>query len=122
MSSEKENHKKEEAQQTDAERRAFLKQLGAASLVALGAGWAALAPAHWPLSLKDPDGERGKPRKKIFKLPDGGFSVQESSVLPGLGIARGKTIDTSVRAAVDTIGGMSRFVQNGGGTMRKDLK
>ena len=43
-----------------AERRAFLKQLGVVGIAALGAGWASLAPSHWPLSLRDPDGERGK--------------------------------------------------------------
>jgi uncharacterized protein (DUF362 family) len=99
--------------QRRAQRRAFLKQLGAAGLVALGAGWAALAPGDWPLSLKDPDGEAGKPRPDIFRLPENGFRVQESSVLPTMGIARGANVDTAVRAAVDAIGGISRFVGNG---------
>ena len=86
---------------TLAERRAFLKQLGAVALVALGSGWAALAPPNWPLSLRDPDGERGKPREDIFRLPENGFRAEASSVLPVMGIARGANVDTSVRAAID---------------------
>jgi hypothetical protein len=96
-----------------AERRAFLKQLGAAGILALGAGWAALAPSSWPLSLRDPDGEGGKPEVDIYKLPENGFAVEGSSVLPVLGIARGSNVDTAVRAAIDTIGGIGRFVKNG---------
>jgi uncharacterized protein (DUF362 family) len=93
-----------------AERRAFLKQMGAAALLALGSGWAALAPSGWPLSLRDPDGERGKPRERLFRLPENGFGVEESSVHPVMGIARGEDVNTAVRAAVDAIGGMSRFI------------
>ena len=107
----KNNHDTEEL--ANAERRVFLKQLGAASVLALGAGWAALAPPHWPLSLRDPDGERGKPRENIVTLPENGFGVQSSSVLPVMGIARGVNVDTAVRAAIETIGGISRFVQTG---------
>ena len=33
------------------QRRAFLRQAGAVSLLAAGSAWAALAPAHWPGSL-----------------------------------------------------------------------
>ena len=107
----KNNHGAEEL--ANAERRVFLKQLGAASVLALGAGWAALAPPHWPLSLRDPDGERGKPEENIVTLPENGFGVQSSSVLPVMGIARGVNVDTAVRAAIETIGGISRFVQTG---------
>ncbi len=113
MSTDRRNNDQTRAQHTNAERRAFLKQLGAAGLIALGSGWAALAPASWPLSLKDRDGERGKPRDDIFRLPEGGFGVQESSVLPVMGIARGAAVAIAVRAAIDAIGGMQRFVQTG---------
>jgi uncharacterized protein (DUF362 family) len=99
--------------QRRAERRAFLKQLGAGALLALGSGWAALAPANWPLSLRDPDGERGKPRPDVFRLPENGFRVEESGVHPVMGIARGENIERAVRAAVDVIGGVARFVRNG---------
>ena len=39
------------------ERRAFLRQAGIIGLAAAGSAWAGLAPSHWPLSLKDPDGD-----------------------------------------------------------------
>jgi uncharacterized protein (DUF362 family) len=113
MSTDNDNDRKDEAQHADAERRAFLKQLGAASILALGAGWAALAPSNWPLSLRDPDGERGKPQIDTIRLPEGGFAVESSSVLPALGIARGANVDTAVRAAIDAIGGIGRFIQTG---------
>jgi uncharacterized protein (DUF362 family) len=105
--------KEAKAQQADAERRAFLKQLGAAAIVALGSGWAALAPPEWPFSLRDPDGERGKPKVDIITLPEGGFGVEESSVLPTLGIARGAGVETAVKAAIDAIGGVGRFIKSG---------
>jgi len=113
MSTDNKNNEEAKAQHVLAERRAFLKQLGAGALLALGAGWAALAPSDWPLSLKDPDGERGKPELDIFSLPENGFAVESSSVLPVMGIARGANVDTAVRASIDAIGGINRFVQNG---------
>ncbi len=92
------------------ERRAFLKQAGAAGLIAAGAGWAALAPSNWPLSLKDPDGERGKPKPRVLRLPENGFAVEASAAAPVLGVARGADPDAMVRAAVDLIGGIRRFI------------
>jgi len=81
------------------QRRAFLRQAGAASLLAAGAAWAALAPPHWPGSLKDPDGERGKPKRRVLTLPEGGFAV-----------APGEDVEAMVRGAIDAIGGISRFI------------
>ncbi|MDF1562129.1 MAG: DUF362 domain-containing protein [Deltaproteobacteria bacterium] len=95
------------------DRRAFLRQVGAASALAAGAGWASLAPPHWPGSLRDPDGERGKPEEPIFHLPEGGFAVEPSSVHAELGVARGSRVDALVRGAIDAIGGMPRFVKPG---------
>jgi len=96
-----------------AERRKFLKQAGAFAGLATVAGWAALAPSRWPLSFKDLDGERGKPRPKTLKLPDGGFAVQPVSTYPHLGVARGSDVPAMVRAAIDAIGGIGRFIQPG---------
>jgi len=95
------------------ERRAFLKQLGAIGLLTAGASYVTLAPSSWPLSIRDRDGEEGKPEVDVFRLPEGGFGVQASSVLPVMGIARGHYVDAGVRAAVDQIGGISRFIQSG---------
>jgi len=94
------------------ERRKFLKQAGVLTGTALASGWAALAPAGWPLSLRDPDGERGKPRERSIRLPDGGFAVESLSAAR-LGVARGGDIPAMMRAALDGIGGMRRFIQKG---------
>ena len=98
---------------TPEERRKFLLQAGAVAATAAGAGYLSLAPARWPLSLRDPDGERGKPQQPALTLPPGGFSVAPSSVLPYLGVARGARVAALVRGAVDAIGGINRFVQRG---------
>ncbi len=97
----------------DEDRRRLLKGLGAVAGLSLGAGYAALAPPGWPGSLRDPDGERGKPRPRALRLPEGGFAVEPSGVLPLLGVARGSRVDAMLRAAVDAIGGIRRFVSAG---------
>ena len=97
------------------ERRALLR--GGAAIAGLSAlsAYAALAPPEWPGSLKDPDGEVGKPRKRVITLPEGGFAVEASATAAHLGIARGAqaSADDLVRGAVDAIGGISRFIQRG---------
>jgi uncharacterized protein (DUF362 family) len=95
------------------ERRALLKQ--GAAVAGLGAvgGWAALAPADWPLSLRDPDGERGKPKPSLYRLPEAGFAVERAATAADLGVARGSRIDAMVRSAVDAIGGIGHFIGKG---------
>ncbi|HMB69247.1 MAG TPA: DUF362 domain-containing protein, partial [bacterium] len=95
------------------QRRRFLKGAGATAALSVGAGWAALAPPDWPLSLKDPDGEGGKPREPTLALPEGGFAVAPSAAAADLGIARGAQLRPMLRAAIDAIGGMRRFVGPG---------
>jgi uncharacterized protein (DUF362 family) len=95
------------------ERRKFLVQAGAVATAAAGAAYTTLAPARWPLSLRDPDGERGKPTVPTLTLPAGGFAVAPSTVLPHLGVARGARVAAMVRGAVDAIGGIGRFVRRG---------
>lgn len=87
-------------------RRRFLRN----AAVAAGGAAAAGGLAAW---LHDPDGERGKPAQPQLVLPEGGFAVARSSVLPALGVATGEGADKLVRAAVDAVGGIGRFVQRG---------
>lgn len=94
-------------------RRRFLRRAGGVATLSAGAGYMALAPPSWPGSLKDPTGEAGKPKVASLKLPPGGFAVEPSRVLPVLGIARGQEARAMVRAAVDAIGGISRFIRRG---------
>ncbi len=97
----------------DERRRKFIRQAAAVGAATLGAGYVSLAPARWPLSLKDPDGERGKPVAPALRLPQGGYAVAASPTLPHLGVARGDRVPALVRAAVDAVGGIGRFVQRG---------
>jgi len=95
------------------DRRRFLKQAGAVAGVTLGAGWAALAPTDWPFSLRDPDGERGKPRHGLLRLPANGFTVEPHATAAQLGVARGSSVDAMLKSAVAAIGGIGRFVRSG---------
>jgi len=87
-------------------RREFLKKVGTVSALTAAAAWGTL-------SLYDPDGERGKPKRKVMRLPEGGFAVAPSATLPALGIARGTQVLDMVRGAIDLCGGIGRFVQRG---------
>jgi uncharacterized protein (DUF362 family) len=95
------------------ERRAFLKGAAVVGGLSAAAAWASLAPATWPLSLKDPDGERGKPRPVVRRLPEGGFAVPEQASAAHVGVAHGTQIPAMLRGALDAIGGIGRFVQKG---------
>lgn len=104
------------AQQRDhqrIERRALLKgALGLGGAVA-AAGWASLAPSSWPLSLCDPDGERGKPKAAVRSLPEGGFRVPDAPSVADLGVAHGTQLKPMLLAALDALGGIGRFIQRG---------
>jgi uncharacterized protein (DUF362 family) len=95
------------------DRRRFLMQAGAVAGLTLGAGWVALAPSRWPLSLRDADGERGKPRTPTLRLPEHGYAVAPPATAARLGIARGEQIVPALRAAIDAIGGLRHYVQRG---------
>jgi uncharacterized protein (DUF362 family) len=95
------------------ERRTLLKGaigLGGACAVA---GWASLAPPSWPLSLRDPDGERGKPKAQVRRLPEGGFVVPDAPSIADLGVAHGTKTKEMMRAAIDAIGGIGRYISRG---------
>jgi uncharacterized protein (DUF362 family) len=77
--------------------------------VAAGAAAAGLLT----FKLLDPDGERGKPRERLFTLPPQGFAVERNALLPALGVATGHDVPALVRAAVDAVGGIGRFVRRG---------
>jgi uncharacterized protein (DUF362 family) len=104
---------KAQAEMKQEERRRFLRQAGAVAAATVGAGYLSLAPARWPLSLRDPDGNLGKPKVPTLRLPAGGYSIAPSSVLPHLGVARGERVAAMVRGAIDAIGGIGRFVSKG---------
>ncbi|MGF1508957.1 MAG: DUF362 domain-containing protein [Myxococcota bacterium] len=93
-------------------RRQFIRQVGVVSGLSLGAGYLSLAPKDWPLSLSDPDGEGGKPRPRRLALPEGGYAVAEGP-FADLGIAHGEDVAKMVRASIEAIGGVRRFIAPG---------
>ena len=95
------------------ERRALLKGALGIGGACAAAGWLSLAPAHWPLSLRDPDGEVGKPKPKIWRLPEQGFGVPDAPSVADLGVARGSQLRDMLRGALDALGGIGRFIQRG---------
>ncbi len=95
------------------ERRAFLKRAGVAAVLAAGSTWPALAPPGWIFSLRDPDGKRGAPKEKTFRLPEGGFIVEKPATAADLGVARGTDIRAMIRSAVDGIGGIAHYIRKG---------
>jgi uncharacterized protein (DUF362 family) len=92
-------------------RREMLARAAVAGTVTAGAGYLALAPEHWPLSLRDGTGLRGMPVARPFELPD--FRVPERAGLPALGLGRGGAVQVRLRKALDAIGGIERFVAPG---------
>jgi len=95
------------------ERRTFLGQAAAVGGACAAAGWLSLAPAGAPLSLRDPDGERGKPQAGVRRLPAGGFAVPDAPSVADLGVAHGTNLPDMLRAAVDAVGGIGRFISRG---------
>lgn len=92
-------------------RREFLKRLGAAALLAGGAGYLWLAPEKWPLSLRDDTGERGKPEEQKFRLKN--FKVEPAAGGKVLGVAHGENFDQMLAMAIGAIGGIEHFIRKG---------
>jgi uncharacterized protein (DUF362 family) len=92
-------------------RREFIKQAAVTTGVAAIGGWALLAPPTCPVSLRDPDGERAKPRPELLYLPKEGYASKKSG--DTLGIAHGTNMEAMVKAAIDAIGGIGRFIEKG---------
>ncbi len=95
------------------ERRRFLRQATGVGGIIAAAGWMSLAPEGYPLSLRDVDGERGKPRPPLRRLPEGGYAVAAKPGTPELGVAHGSKVDEMLRAAVDALGGIESFISRG---------
>lgn len=113
MNQDNEDDRQQQVAHGRAGRRRFIKQAAWVTGLSAAAGYAALAPPGFPLSLRDPDGERGKAPPELMRLPDGGYVVPELSSAAHLGVARGQQVAPMVRAAVDAIGGIGRFIQRG---------
>ncbi len=93
------------------DRRTFARNLFAASGIGAGAGYLALAPEDWPLSMRDNTGLRSVPKIKPFTLKD--FSVAKPAAAADMGIGRGGLPAQRLRAALDGIGGITHYIQPG---------
>jgi uncharacterized protein (DUF362 family) len=87
----------------DPHRRLVLRRLGQAGLLLGGSGLLAalgvLSPGRW------------KAKRSARSIPDHG--VATVAALPPLAVARGGVVATRVRASIETVGGMARFVRPG---------
>ncbi|MBI3985361.1 MAG: DUF362 domain-containing protein [Lentisphaerae bacterium] len=92
-------------------RREFIKRLGAAAALAGGTGYLWLAPETWPLSLRDPTGDRGRPQQAVFRLKN--FRVDAAPGAKVLGVARGGNWEPMLRMAIAAIGGIGHFIRKG---------
>jgi uncharacterized protein (DUF362 family) len=85
-------------------RREFIKAIGAA---AVAAGGTALL---WR-ALRDPTGERGKPKQPTFRLKD--YRMTPPSGAKVLGVARGDNYEQMLKMAIGAIGGIEHFIHKG---------
>ena len=89
-----------------ASRRDVLRLLGATTAAAAGTG------AAW-LWLRDPTGRAARPETAVVRLPAGGFAVPALPGMPELAIVRGRDPLPMMRACLQALGGVRRFVASG---------
>jgi uncharacterized protein (DUF362 family) len=85
-------------------RREFIKRIGAAAVLGV-------TTAYLWRALRDPDGERGKPKEPVFRLKN--FKVAPASGAKVLGVARGDNYDAMLKMAIGAIGGLDHFIRKG---------
>mgnify|MGYP002067447834 CR=1 FL=1 len=79
--------------------------------VGAAGAYLAFAPEHYPGSLRDHSGLRGRPVEEPFQLPD--FRVEPANPAIQVGIGRGGDTRTMLLKALDAIGGLTHFIQPG---------
>ena len=75
------------------------------------ASYLALAPEHWPLSLRDSSGLRSVPQPIPFSLPD--FRVAKPTGAADVGVGRGGPAELLLRKALDGVGGLTHYIKSG---------
>jgi uncharacterized protein (DUF362 family) len=78
--------------------------IGATTAVAAGTGGA------W-MWLRDPVGKAARPETPVVRLPAGGFAVPAVAGMPELAVVRGRDPLLMMRAGLQALGGVARFVQ-----------
>jgi len=92
-------------------RRRFVARLAAVLGLGGAASYLALAPQGWPLSLRDPSGQRSKPRHKPLTLKD--YRVARPAAAADVAVGRGGTVRERLAKALDAVGGLRHYVQPG---------
>ncbi len=92
-------------------RRQLIKSALAVGAVTATSGYLALAPADYPLSLRDDSGLRGLPKPDMFQLPD--FRVSAKDGAAAIGLGRDSDPMTRLRKAIDAVGGIEHYVRPG---------
>lgn len=92
-------------------RRAFVQKGLTAAGIGAGAAYLALAPEHWPLSLRDGSGRRSVEVPEPFRLPD--FRVAKPAGRPDVAVGRGPDGSLNLRKALDALGGITHYVKPG---------
>lgn len=94
------------------DRRTFLRRAGSAAGLFGAAGYLALAPDDWPLSMRDPAGLRSVPEIKPVRLRD--YRVPKPTPQhPDVSIGRGGGVWEMLRKALDGVGGLSHYIRPG---------
>jgi uncharacterized protein (DUF362 family) len=86
-------------------RRDFLKRAGGTAAMIAGAsvaGYALWQPEHFVPGFEDREG---------LTLPS--FAVDPGKILPTLSVAHGHDYENTIRAAIDGLGGIGRFIRRG---------
>jgi len=107
-------------------RRAFLRQVASCAGISAAAGYLALSPESWPLSLKDATGHRSVPIEKPLILDNAGFTVKNPAQAAWCGIGRrgsetepddhtGRVIlaRRMLERALDAVGGIKHYIKKG---------
>lgn len=92
-------------------RRELVRKGAGLAALGVGAAYLALAPEHWPLSLRDASGLRGMTAPEPFHLPD--FRVPKPMGKPDVSVGRGGAPAINLRKALDALGGITHYVQPG---------
>lgn len=92
-------------------RRQVIKSAVAVGSVAAASSYLTLAPADYPLSLRDDTGLRSQPQPELFQLPD--FRVAAKDGAAAIGLGRDGDPMIRLRKAIDAVGGIQHYVKAG---------
>ncbi len=94
------------------DRRTLFRRIATATGLGAGTGYVSLAPANWPLSLRDNSGHRSQHVPESKAIPD--FRVAKpDNIHWDVGIGRGGSVPQILRKSLDAIGGLQHYIKPG---------